>query len=197
MDSISRQLLLLVHLLVLEVLVCTRTVGVTHWKLQENSIVPASAASERLGRAAASASDDSDEVFWSSISGEDPEFAVLVKRTTGGGGGAGAPSAGLGTSAGGATMTSGAAGARGCASRKSCPRDQGTHKNNNCPQRAGAASDSNPPVVSVGQCSEKPKSPTPRNPDGSGPMLVATNHSFAFLFYYSWWHIWYIYCKPG
>ena len=156
MDNLSRKLLLLVHLLLLEVFVFTRTVGVTHWKLQENYIVPASAATSH-----AATDDESDEFFWSSVSGEDPEFSVVMKRTTGG------PNSrsGLGTIAGGA-MTSGA---RNCG-RKSCPRD---HQPNRAESR-DAHKDSHPPVITPGTCPEKSaaKSPTPRSPDGSGPMSV-------------------------
>ena len=157
MNCVSQQLLLLVHLLLLEVVIFTRTVGVTHWKLQENSIVPASAASSHPvtdggGEAA-------DEIFWSSVSGEDPEFSVLMKRTTN----AGSQGGGLGTIAGGAGNRN--------YGRKSNSRGHYQHKSDSC--LSESSSESRPSVDSSGMCPEKPaaKSP-PRNPDGSGPMLV-------------------------
>ena len=149
MDGISRQLLFLSQMLIFEVLVFTKIVGVTHWKLQENSIVPASAASS-------DPSDDSeaDELFWSSVSGEDPEFSVLMKQTTGAGGplgtGAGGP---LGTVAGG-TINSGN---RNC-ERNPCLRGQKTPpKENTCAKKPE-------------DCESTLQSSAPRYPDGSGPM---------------------------
>lgn len=153
----------------------TRTVGVTHWKLEENSIVPASAGSEP------GASDDS-EFVWSRISGEDPEFAVVMKRTTAGS--SHGPS-GLGTSAGGAGSGTGMQGGRG---RSACPR--GHQHRGSCSPGAGAGSESHQPVLSAGQCPEKRKVAGPRNPDGSGPMLVnhllnLVLHCVERLFFYS------------
>ena len=156
MDSLSRKLFLLVHLLLLEILVFTRTVGVTHWKLQENTIVPASAAAPHPS---STTEGEADEFLWSSVSGEDPEFSVLMKRTTGSN-----SHGGLGTVAGGA----GSSGTRNCR-RNSCSRGQ--HQASSCSSKAGD-SDSGP--SGLGKCSEKPaaKPHTPRNPDGSGPMSV-------------------------
>lgn len=161
MDSLSRKLMLLVHLLVLEVLVLTKSAGVTHWKLQENSIVPASAAS--------STDSESDEFFWSRVSGKDPEFSVVMKRTTSGGGGSNSHG-GLGTIAGGAVTS----GTKNCG-RKSCSRGHQPHKPNSCSSKSREAlSDSNSPAIS-GNCPDNTaaKSSTPRSPDGSGPMSVA------------------------
>lgn len=141
MDGMSRQLLFLSQMLILEVLVFTKIVGVTHWKLQENSIVPASAASSDP-----SGDSEADELFWSSVSGEDPEFSVLMKQTTGAGG----P---LGTVAGG-TINSGN---RNC-ERKPCLRGQKTPaKENTCAKKPE-------------DCESTLQSSAPRYPDGSGPM---------------------------
>lgn len=157
MDSLSRKLLLLVHLLILEVLVLTKTAGVTHWKLQENNIVPASAATSY------SPSDsESDELFWSSVSGEDPEFSVVMKRTTG----VSDSHGGLRTIAGGSL----ASGTKLCG-RKPCSRGHQPHKANSCPSKS--PEDPHPPAISAeGKCPDTTaaKPPTPRNPDGSGPM---------------------------
>ena len=162
MDSFPRQLLLFIHLFLLEVLVLTRTVGVTHWKLQENSIVPASAATS------ATSDREADEYFWSSVSGDDPEFSVLMKRTTGAGSNS---HSGLGTIAGGPVTS----GTRACG-RKTCPRGQHPQKANSYPSKMDhSLSEAHSPVDSSGKCPDKAaaKSPTPRNPDGSGPMSVA------------------------
>ena len=159
MDCLSQQPLLLIHLLfLLEVVVFTRTVGVTHWKLQENNIVPASAASSH---SVTDGGEAADEFFWSSVSGEDPEFSVLMKRTTN----AGSQGGGLGTIAGGAGNRN--------YGRKSNPRGQHTHQTDGCSSES--SSESRHPTDASGTCPEKPaaKSP-PRNPDGSGPMLVHT-----------------------
>ena len=141
----SREMAVLVYLLLFEMLVLSRTVGVTHWKLQENSIVPASATP--LPGAAEE-------------SGEDPEFAVLIKRTTGS---SGAHHGGLRISAGEATS----AGAK-ISTRESCSHP---HQHDAlCPPGAKKNVESQPPVLSTEQCSDGP--PAPRNPDGTGPMLV-------------------------
>ena len=141
MEGFSRQLLVVVQLLLFEVLVFTKIVGVTHWKLQENTIVPASAASS-----SPSSDGEPDELFWSSVSGEDPEFSVLVKRTTGAGSGSGS----LGTVAG------VPAGNRNCG-RKSCPRSQQLSlKGGACMKKAGE--------------SDSSSQSAPRYSDDSGPM---------------------------
>lgn len=165
MDSLSRKLLLLVHLLLLEVLVLTKTAGVTHWKLQENNIVPASAATSH-----SSSDSESDEFFWSSVSGEDPEFSVVMKRTTGSHGG-------LGTIAGGSVTS----GTKNCG-RKPCSRGHLPQKANTCPSKL--SEDSHTPAISAGKCPDitAAKSPTPRNPDGSGPMLVLHKGALYLIF---------------
>ena len=159
MDRICGRVPLPLHLLLLQVLVWTRIVGVTHWKLQENSIVPASAAPPSDSDTAAT----TDDLLWSSISGEDPEFSVLMKRTTGSGGhshGGG----GLGAVAGGAVSQ----GARNCG-HKSCPplRRMSLNKAGDCSSKSGGSDESQ------GRCSSD-KTPSskssPRNPNGSGPM---------------------------
>lgn len=155
MDSLSRKLCLLVHLLLLEVLVLTKSAGVTHWKLQENSIVPASAATSHP-----SSDSDSDEFFWSSVSGEDPEFSVVMKRTTNSGGGSNSHG-GLGTIAGGAVTS----GTKNCG-RKSCSRGHQPHKANSCSSKSGE-------TLSDAHDNTAANSPPPRSPDGSGPMSVA------------------------
>ena len=130
-------------MLLLEVLVFTKIVGVTHWKLQENSIVPASAASSNP-----SGDGEADDLFWSSVSGEDPEFSVLMKRTTGVAGSS------LGTVAGGGALNSGN---RNC-EQKSCPRAQKSPpKEYTCAKKAG-------------DCDSTLQPSAPRYPDGSGPM---------------------------
>ena len=156
----------------------TRTVGVTHWKLEENSIVPASAGSEP-------GTGDDSEFVWSRISGEDPEFAVLMKRTTAGS--SHGPS-GLGTSAGGAGSGTGVPGGRSSGSRSACPR--GHQHRGSCSPGSGVSSESHQPVLSAGQCPEKRKVAAPRNPDGSGPMLVNDSlgsvlHCVERLFYFT------------
>ena len=149
MDSLSRRVPLLLHLLLLQVLVWTKIVGVTHWKLQENSIVPASAAPPP-------SDGEAEDLFWSSISGEDPEFSVLVKRTTGSPGG-------LGAIAGGAVGQ----GVRNCGQKSCPPRRLTLSKAGDCSSKSGEAENSQ------GRCSQEKtsaKASAPRNPNGSGPM---------------------------
>ena len=150
MDYPSRQLVFLAHMVILEVLVCTKIVGVTHWKLQENIIVPASAASSSPSTGDG-AGEAADELFWSSVSGEDPEFSVLMKRTTGADSTAGS----LGTVAGGGAAN---AGNRNCGSKK-CPRGQKPSS----PKEKACARKSE-------DCETPSPTTAPRYPDGSGPM---------------------------
>ena len=147
-------------LLLLQVLVWTRIVGVTHWKLQENSIVPASAAPP----SSVGESEAKDDLLWSRVSGEDPEFSVLVKRTSGSVHGAGG---GLGAIAGGAAVP----GARNCGGQKSCSMRRaslGKESTVGSCSRGEAGSGSGSLSSSTGKCERKTSAP--RNPDGSGPM---------------------------
>ena len=157
MECLPRQAALLLHFLLLQVLVWTKIVGVTHWKLQENSIVPASAAPP--SSAAASDGETADDLLWSTVSGEDSEFSVLVKRTTGAGGG------GLGAIAGGAA----APGARNCG-KKSCPPHRVAPYKQGSSCSSGREGESELGRSSSGRCSTEKKVSAPRNPDGSGPM---------------------------
>ena len=160
MDRISGRVPLPLHLL-LQVLVWTRIVGVTHWKLQENSIVPASAAPPLSTSEAATAAGEADDLLWSSVSGEDPEFSVLMKRSTGSGGHSHG-GVGLGAIAGGAVAQGGRA-----YGQKSCPqqRRMSLNKAGECVSKSDSSQE---------KCSDKTtsssKSPSPRNPNGSGPM---------------------------
>ena len=158
--------MLLVHLLLLEVLF-TRTVGVTRWKLEGNTIVPASAGPE-------TDSADDKEFLWSRVSGEDPEFAVLMKRTTSSfSAAAGLP--GLSVAAGGSAQAAVSGAAGGTGGGQACARGHSTSRLNQprktSPSSSVSSSETQP---SDEQCAEleRRKVATPRNPDGSGPMLV-------------------------
>ena len=167
MVGLRRALMLLVHILLLEVLVLfTRTVGVTRWKLEGNTIVPASTGSETE-----SANDK--EVLWSRVSGEDPEFAVLMKRTTSSYSSAPAGSPSLCVAAGGSAHAAASGTAGGTVGGQACPRSRSSCRVNQprktCPSSSVSSSETQP---SKEQCELKHKVATPRNPDGSGPMLV-------------------------